>query len=126
MSIFGIVKKICCVWVALLTVLACCPLLAVQSDAVTPTYYVSNEYKSSKYYKALKDYKLTGDERYDVVSIALTQYGYHEGNDDSDMSGSNLEGFKNFAEYNRMYGTRFATTNFTGSIAGIFIFRITW
>lgn len=104
MPIFGIVKKICCVCLASLMLFACLPLLAVESDAVTPTYYVSNEYKSSKYYKALKDYNLTGDERYDVVSIALTQYGYHEGNDDSDMSGSNLEGFKNFAEYNRMYG----------------------
>ena len=104
MPIFGIVKKICCVCLASLMLFASLPLLSVESDAVTPTYYVSNEYKSSKYYKALKDYKLTGDERYDLVSIALTQYGYHEGNDDSDMSGSNLEGFKNFAEYNRMYG----------------------
>lgn len=104
MPIFGIVKKICCVCLASLMLFASLPLLSLESDAVTPTYYVSNEYKSSKYYKALKDYKLTGDERYDLVSIALTQYGYHEGNDDSDMSGSNLEGFKNFAEYNRMYG----------------------
>ena len=103
MPIFGIVKKICCVCLASLMLFASLPLFSVESDAVTPTYYVSNEYKSSKYYKALKDYKLTGDERYDLVSIALTQYGYHEGNDDSDMSGSNLEGFKNFAEYNRMY-----------------------
>lgn len=104
MPIFGIVKKICCVCLASLMLFASLPLFSLESDAVTPTYYVSNEYKSSKYYKALKDYKLTGDERYDLVSIALTQYGYHEGNDDSDMSGSNLEGFKNFAEYNRMYG----------------------
>ena len=104
MPIFGIVKKICCVCLASLMLFASLPLLSMESDAVTPTYYVSNEYKSSKYYKALKDYKLTGDERYDLVSIALTQYGYHEGNDDSDMGGSNLEGFKNFAEYNRMYG----------------------
>jgi hypothetical protein len=74
------------------------------ASAVTPTYYVSNSYKKSQFYKNLTAYKLTGDERYDVISIAMTQYGYHEGNDDNDMGGSNRDGYKNFAEYNRMYG----------------------
>lgn len=78
--------------------------LAPSAGAVTPTYYVSNEYKSTKYYEALKEYKLTGDERLDVISIALTQYGYHEGNSDADMHGGNIDGHRNFAEYNRMYG----------------------
>ena len=40
----------------------------------------------------------------DVVSIAMTQYGYHEGNSEADMGGTNRDGYKNFAEYNRMYG----------------------
>lgn len=74
------------------------------ASAVTPTYSVSNAYKKSQFYKNLTSYKLTGDERYDVLSIAMTQHGYHEGNDDSDMGGSNRDGYKNFAEYNRMYG----------------------
>ena len=74
------------------------------ASAVTPTYYVSNAYMKTQFYKKLTAYNLTGDERYDVVSIAFTQYGYHEGNDDNDMSGTNRDGYKNFAEYNRMYG----------------------
>lgn len=74
------------------------------TSAVTPTYYVSSSYKKSQFYKNLTAYKLTGDERYDVISIAMTQYGYHEGNDENDMGGSNRDGYRNFAEYNRMYG----------------------
>ena len=74
------------------------------ASAVTPTYYVSNAYMKTQFYKNLTAYDLTGDERYDVVSIAFTQYGYHEGDDENDMSGTNRDGYKNFAEYNRMYG----------------------
>lgn len=74
------------------------------ASAVSPTYYVSNAYMKTQFYKNLTAYNLTGDERYDVVSIAFTQYGYHEGNDENDMSGTNRDGYKNFAEYNRMYG----------------------
>ena len=97
-------KKFAAAAMALVFLVSFAGIFAPSADAVTPTYYVSEAYKSSQFYKNLKKYKLTGDERFDVVSIALSQYGYHEGNDDNDMSGSNLEGFKNFAEYNRMYG----------------------
>jgi uncharacterized repeat protein (TIGR02543 family) len=97
-------KKFAAAAMALVFLVSFTGIFAPSVDAVTPTYYVSEAYKSSQFYQNLKNYKLTGDVRFDVVSIALSQYGYHEGNDDNDMSGSNLEGFKNFAEYNRMYG----------------------
>lgn len=99
-----IVKNIFCACLACVTLLSLLPLSALDASAVTPTYYVSSEYRSTKYYDALKNCKLTGDERYDVISIAMSQYGYHEGNSDADMHGGNLDGDKNFAEYNRMYG----------------------
>ena len=104
MPIFGIVKKLLCMGLAMVMLIGTVSLLSLDSYAVSPTYQVSKEYKSSKYYAALEEYILTGDERYDVVSIALTQYGYHEGSSDEDMHGMNLDGYKNYAEYNRLYG----------------------
>lgn len=82
-------------------------LLILSLFAIIPasaSYDYSSAYKSGKYYEKLKEYKLTGDMRQDVVSIALTQVGYHEGNSDSEMHGNNGSGSKNFVEYNRLYG----------------------
>lgn len=77
---------------------------AVSAQAVELNEYeVSNEYKSGIFYKTVSEYELTGDQRYDVVSIALTQLGYEEGDDDSGMHGTS-GGSRNFVEYNRLYG----------------------
>lgn len=66
-------------------------------------YEVSEPYKTSIFYKTVSDYVLTGDQRYDVVAIALTQVGYNEGSSDADMHG-NSSGDRNFVEFNRLYG----------------------
>ncbi len=73
-------------------------------DAAASAYQMSGEYQDSPFYQALINYSLTGDMRQDVVSIALTQLDYHEGDSDADMGGMNLSGGKNFAEYNRIWG----------------------
>lgn len=104
MPILHKLKKLTAGAIAVLCLLSSAMLFAPDASAVAPTYNVSSQYKSTNYYKALTDYTLTGDERFDVVSIAMTQYGYHEGNSEDDMDGANLDGHKNFAEYNRMYG----------------------
>ena len=104
MPILHKLKKLTAGVIAVLCLLSSAVIIAPEASAVAPTYTVSSQYKKTDYYKALTDYKLTGDERFDVVSIAMTQYGYHEGNSDADMDGGNLDGHKNFAEYNRMYG----------------------
>ena len=70
MPIFNRFKKLTAGALALLCLLSCVMLFAPDAGAVTPTYYVSTQYKKTDYYKALTDYKLTGDERFDVVSIA--------------------------------------------------------
>ena len=101
---YGKLKKIVAFFCAAVMIYCSFAFLTYGASAVTPTYYVSNSYKKSQFYKNLTSYTLTGDERYDVVSIAFTQYGYREGNDENDMSGTNRDGYKNFAEYNRMYG----------------------
>ncbi|MBE6600823.1 MAG: CHAP domain-containing protein [Ruminococcaceae bacterium] len=94
-------KKIICTTLSfgVLTASTVLPIVAV-----TPTYAVSKYYKESGYYNRLLNYKSTGDERYDVLSIAITQLGYHEGNSVSDMGGGNTSGYRNFAEYNKIIG----------------------
>lgn len=72
--------------------------------AITPTYTVSSDYKKSKYYDNLSSLILTGNQRSDVVRVALTQLGYHEGNSEKDFAGGNTKGSRNFVEYNRYHG----------------------
>ena len=78
--------------------------LSVPARAAEPTYEMSDEYESSIYFDGLLDYELTGDMRRDVVSVAYTQLGYHEGNSPSELDGMNIYGSRNFTEYNRIWG----------------------
>ena len=70
-------------------------LCTVEISAVTETYQVSEEYKSSKYYEHFGRIELTGDQATDVLAIALSQLGYHEGDGDADLDGMNASGTKN-------------------------------
>lgn len=72
--------------------------------AVDPTYTVSTAYQKSIYHQNLKALALTGNQRSDVVRVALTQLGYHEGNSEADFGGGNTAGSRNFVEYNRLHG----------------------
>ena len=90
-------------------------VLMLASFFITPTaasikpnysaYVYGDAYKTSVYYKRLLEAKskLTGDHRHDVILIALSQVGYHEGDSDADMDGWNLEGSGNYVEYNRLF-----------------------
>lgn len=64
---------------------------------------VSDAYRGSPYYEYLTSVRLTGDQRTDLILVALSQLGYHEGNSDADTHGLNLSGNRNYVEYNRMY-----------------------
>lgn len=79
-------------------------LLSIPARAAEPTYEMSDVYEESDYYDGLLDYELTGDMRRDVVSIAYTQLGYHEGNSAAELDGMNFYGSRNFTEYNRIWG----------------------
>lgn len=72
--------------------------------ALTPSYTVGSQYKKSKYYDRLLAVELSGDHRRDVIEVALSQLGYHEGNSESEMGGENRFGYRNFTEYNRIAG----------------------
>lgn len=83
-------------------------LVLPASASIKPNYDAyeySDAYKTSNYYDQLLEAKskLTGDHRYDVILIALSQLGYHEGDSDADMDGWNLSGSNNFVEYNRLF-----------------------
>ena len=79
--------------------------LSLPVAAVQPSYNVGAAYSKSKFYDRLLSVEATGDQRYDVMSVALSQLGYHEGNSTSEMNGLNPSGSRNFVEYNRIIGT---------------------
>ena len=73
--------------------------------AIEPSYNVGSAYSQSKYYNRLLSVTPTGDHRYDVIAVAISQLGYHEGNSSSEMHGMNTNGSGNFTEYNRVIGS---------------------
>ena len=90
-------KKILCLTSA--AALAMTMALPVQSL----DYEGSKAYSSGKYYQALTEVSLTGDQRTDIVNIALSQVGYQEGGSSPLLSGE-VYGGVNFTEYGAWYG----------------------
>lgn len=72
--------------------------------AVSEPYRMTDEYKSGKYYKNLSSLSLSGDEARDVLAIAMSQVGYHEGDSNADMHGESAVGTHDFVEYNVLAG----------------------
>ncbi len=85
-------------------ILSSFPFLSVSAHAVAPTYGVSPAYADSIFYDSLLDVELSGDMRRDVVSVAYSQLGYHEGDTPAELHGRNISGDRNFVEYNRISG----------------------
>ena len=80
-------------------------ILSIPVSAKTVTYNnPSAVYKNSIYYRSLVSVNLTGDERRDVIAVALSQLYYNEGNSTADFGGFNSNGDQNFTEYNYSYG----------------------
>ena len=49
--------------------------MILPAAALTAVHNVSEEYRQSPYYRHLRDLELTGDQRTDVVLVALSQLG---------------------------------------------------
>lgn len=79
-------------------------LFAVPVGATGAEYEMSEQYRTSKYYENLTAVSLTGDGAKDVVAIALSQLGYHEGDSEDELGGTADGGTRDFVEYNRLYG----------------------
>lgn len=63
----------------------------------------SKYYKKSKYYQRLRALKLIGSARKNILAIANSQMGYHEGNKSSQLGGTS-SGSGNYTEYGYYYG----------------------
>lgn len=68
-------------------------------------YTSSASYRNSIYYSRLCNVSLTGDQRVDIVNVAASQIGYHEGNNTSELDGNNINGTGNYTEYGYWFGT---------------------
>lgn len=65
-------------------------------------YSFSAEYMSSRWYQNFSKLELTGNQRNDVLAIAISQLGYHEGDSTADFNGANTSGSSNYVEYVRL------------------------
>ena len=66
----------------------------------------SAAYRGSVYYKRLTGVALTGSLRDDVLAIARSQLGYHEGDDVSGYDGGDASGSGDFTEYGRYFASQ--------------------
>lgn len=85
------------------------PVLSSPVQALTPTYTVSSAYKSTSFYSKLCAVQLTGNQRDDIINVALTQTGYYEGNYSGDYSGANDGSYNNYTEYNYWYNNHISS-----------------
>ena len=77
--------------------------LTMPARAVTPNYNTTSDYRASEWYSALEAVELTGNHATDLLQVALSQLGYHEGNS-FHHDGKNLDGNRNYTEYGYWYG----------------------
>ena len=89
---------------------------------LTPSYAPSAYYRSGKYYTQLCNVSLTGNQRTDLVNVARSQLGYHEGDSIEDLNGTG-SGSSNYTEYGYWYGTQVqgSSSGFYKSWCAIFI-----
>jgi hypothetical protein len=67
-----------------------------------PNYQFSEAYKTSVWYENFTALELTENDRNNVLRIAVSQLGYHEGDSDKDRHGKNTNGSSNYIEYARL------------------------
>lgn len=79
------------------------PWIRPEVHAVTPNYTVSSAYKASPYYTALLNVELTGNQREDIINVALSQVDYREGSYAGDTGGANDGSYLNYTESNYWY-----------------------
>lgn len=93
-------NKILIIFVTLCLIVS---VVCINTNALTPTYTVSDSYKKSVYYTNLCNVKLTGNYITDICNVALSQKDYHEGSSKTDLSG-NSTGKGDYTEYGNWYG----------------------
>ena len=67
-----------------------------------PGYTFSEAYKTSVWYENFSALELGNNDRNNVLRIAVSQLGYHEGDSAADFDGMNFSGSSNYIEYARL------------------------
>ena len=67
-----------------------------------PDYQFSEAYMTSVWYENFSSLELTENDRNNILRIAVSQLGYHEGDSPEDFDGRNTEGSENYIEYGRL------------------------
>ncbi|MBQ9151549.1 MAG: CHAP domain-containing protein [Clostridia bacterium] len=67
-----------------------------------PNYQFSEAYKTSVWYQNFTVLELSENHRNNVLRIAVSQLGYHEGDSAADFDGMNFNGSSNYIEYARL------------------------
>ncbi len=108
---------------ALTAVLMLFSIVFSPAHAVSMTYTPSSAYASSQYCANLFNVQRTYNERRDLVLVALSQVGYHEGDGMSQLGGTNQNGTCNYTEYCYWYGVHVMgkTTGHWGAWCAMFV-----
>ena len=105
-----ILKRSLTLVLALSLCLGLLPAMVFQTKALTPNYTPSSSYQSSSFYSKLLNVKLTGNQRDDIINVALSQVGYYEGSYSGDYSGAYDSSYNNYVEYNYWYNTQISSS----------------
>lgn len=93
------------VLVMMASVFACFPVVTSAATAYrTAANSVSSSYKGSKYYSHYQNVPITGDDITNVLAMAISQWGYQEGNSATSLAGTS-KGSGNYTEYNHNMGS---------------------
>lgn len=98
-------KRLMALALALISAVCFLRFGARSASAVDFGYQASEVYSASPYCKRAKAVRLTGRQSIDVLSLAASQLGYHEGDRMSDLDGANPFGEFNYTEYAYWFGT---------------------
>lgn len=75
------------------------------SGMYNPAPQENAKYTGSVYFDRLSNVRLTGNFRNDVMAVAYSQMGYHEGNNATQYDGSNTKGSRDYTEFGRYFGS---------------------
>ena len=105
--------------VALVLIAATFAVHSLPLFAMEPPYQVTDSYMNGPYYTNLLKVQLTGDMRKDIVAVAQSQIGYHEGSSKSALTGLS-SGSGNYTEYHNFMSKRFGRSYWGAAWCGIF------
>lgn len=98
-------KKLFTVLLSIAIIFGFLPFGTRPAKALNMPYVPTSFYIGSEYYTRLREVVLTGDQRTDIVNVAISQMGYHEGDSLEELDGSALEGSADYTEYGYWWGT---------------------